>query len=1396
MPGNKYIKILYLSILTLAASLGATANHVLRSTVYTAADGLPCNTTGKLLKDSNGYLWICTNSGLCRYDGYTFKNISLTPQLQNTIKDKHIYNVCEDKLGRLWITTYTNSIFCYDKYKATVLPEADNYNGKGNLQYALLTSAGMVLTGKNKGFQLLYVSGNKVHKRTFSKSRGNIASDNITCVSDNNDGNIWIGTSRGLFIANANGIQQKALPHRSITAMARHNGCLYILDSENMLHVLSANGKITQTSVCPPEKGSFAESAEMAVSQNKLVILTKRNIIRYDMNSRKFDILYSDSYAAGMHLIKSFGNEFWATDNKGTLWHFDKDGKRTAVTIKNGSKAADDNNRINIVSDGEGAFFISTYSNGLFYYNPQTGRQAHFSTANSSMIYNNSIYDMLHYDSGCLWLSGEAGLLNISKSDINYNVIMPQATLPGDKSYRIRNICTLPDGTIEFSTYDGTTHSIANGNNSTPHVNGHYSHPVYSRLATASGEKWTGTKGGGLWINNTHYKKGDAKHDIPSNDIYDMVRDRKGRTWIATLDGGLLLAQPAANGYAFTQYLCKDSNQKSIRDLYLDNNGHLWIATMHGIYILDVSGNKINAEQMINYSRSNATLSSNETVKITGDLKGNVYVGTMNDGVMYCTVKEDYRHITFKSINTQYGLASDVVRSMEVDNHGYVWIAGDGGLARFSPMSGIINKYNFGADILSSIYVEGSSGKSADGDLYFGTYKGIMHISPTGGESSTDQDIIISDIIVNGTQETAVSLQDSTPTVRLKHNENNIGLRFSNLDFNNFNTTIYRYRLEGWDKEWIQTSDPKSAYYANMPPGEYIFHVMALGSGGWGKETTLHINILKPWWQTWAFRIPLFIAVTAILLIIGKTTYSNAKLRQQMRIDKEMTDFRINFFTQISHEFRTPLSLIISAIDQITDGKNNVDAKNQAAIAHRGAWRMQKLIRQLTEFRKANSGNMKINVEPTEIVAFVRDICHEHTVTALQKEQTLTFTPTMKTLTLLVDREKVDSVINNLLSNALKYTPANGTINIGMKTTDNGTLEIAVADTGPGIGCNQADKLFKPFMHGYVSQGGMGIGLFMASQYAKSHKGGVRYERAGNEGGSCFTLWLPLSDSAYSAEDKLSVFATGTGTIETARIEKSMPAKPFNDFTAYIAEDDDDMRQQMAQTLSAYMRVKAFANGQLCADAVTAATPHIVISDVVMPDMSGFELVNKLKQEHPNLPVILLSGLSDTKDRIKGLENGADDYMSKPCNYHELAIRALKLIDKADMSENAKTPYETQKAMIYNQGDKKFKEKFEIIVEQNLESSFFSVNDIVERMNVSRSQLYNRIKILEGMPPSEYIRNKRLDLAAGLILSGKHSLQDIRGKVGIPDASQFNVAFKRKFGVAPSKYGKEQPARQ
>ncbi len=1402
----------------LAQMLPAAAREIrLDGIRLSAKDGLSCNTVNDITQDRDGFIWMATPNGISRYDGYQFVHFS---QLREYTKDRGNHDVAQlfndGQTNLIWGYSFNSLLCCYDLEEARF---AEYYDDKVPqlLRNRFKSRHGVWLFSADFGLRHITYNKGTFHTVDYTVGNGKIAGDQQLQLVEDDRENIWIASDRGLNMVTPDHRSRLMLKDKRIIAMTCDGLHVAVLTDKGEAFLYDHTGTLRRRSLLPSMEGYAGKSRASFFWQGKWYIFTQDRTFAMDLKTGLFR--KSELQIPNAMDKNSLPSYHFLYDKKGNAYLIGKKSKlfRKFHLLDNKAYIYGKDKYFAAAEDSEGKVYITSYGNGLFVYTPTDDRLQHFSSSDRHSLFHSDFLLDLYIDrSDCIWVSTESGVYCVHEAkepDAELIRIEPNGRLEWSNS-----VCHLShDGrhrlTVSTRANRTYTYDIQTGKAT---LTQQTAAGVYCRAVDPQGKTWTGTKGRGIYIDGINYSKFKKDHYAPSANFYDIVFDRKGRVWLATWGNGLLVTPQAADPKGkrtFHVFLNENGNEAQIRDLFIDHKGRLWVCTNDGIATADTNARHLTAKSFSKFNEDNGRLPVSKVCCGIPARDGSLWFATAR-GVIRCTYDEKGDRLDFKQFNTDNGLTDNNTRSLAEDPFGNIWVGTEEGLSCICAGTHAIRSFLPGYSISGNTFTENCAVTLHDGRIVMGVEDGMYVIRPTKASPTTrgkeQARVAFTDLIVNGISvyndgygEHPGKALNYAKSIVLPHNKNSLVLCFSNFDYPHIKNAIYQYYLEGADKTWWPATSRPYAESSNLNPGNYTLHVRTRTDGDtWSEETTFRITIRQPWYNTWW-------AWCLWLTIIGGTVCffyrfwrRNFELSHQIALEKQMSDFRIDFFTHISHEFRTPLAIIQSAVEKMTDNREDRLSKHTVHTLTRGTKRLQRLINQLMEFRKANTGNMKLGVEPGDIVGFVRNIYNDFYTIARQKGIHMTFTPWSNRHEMLFDRQKVETIVYNLLSNAVKYTPDNGTINVRLYT-DGHTLTFTVEDSGTGIKAEREDDLFKPFMHGYASKGGMGIGLYTARQMAELHKGALSYQRSAALGGSLFRLDLPDGDGPYLQEDFIGKDALDTHATdkeEVDRIVKEMAPLAINDVTVMVIEDDPDMMEQLQTELSVYFKVVGFMNGKTGYEHIKTVKPSLLVCDIMLPDMSGYEIVKHMKAdpETRDIPVILLTALDDPSHKLKAYRNFADDYMVKPYNVKLLIARALQFVaaerktTRGTVQEAAERNQPTESTVLMSTLDKKFKDKLEAIVAQHISDTDFNVDRLAELLNLGRTTVYNRTKSVMGVSPNVYIQNERLRIAAGMLLEGEYNVSEVSAKTGFSDATYFYKCFKNKYGIPPSKYGKKQ----
>lgn len=1394
------------------------ANIEIRSRRFTTRDGLSNNTTRFIYQDSKGFLWFSTLNGLDRYDGNSFVNYYPKANKQISLVDNRVHNTEEDQNGCLWIATTPEQFSCFDLRAGRFVDFTGCGENLQNYKKKLFVSNGDVwLWHASNGFRRVINHGGKFSSIVYKQEKHNVSSDKSNFVIESRGGDIWLGTQQGLtlvhkgkpFIVNKDANYQAGISYTDRTFFITSDGT--IQQWNPVVSRLRNVGKILE------ERG-VTVSTQFAIG-NKWYIFTLKGGYVFDFNT------YHSSFSSNLNLQ----NVNMLKDNRGDYWLFNKTGKLYWVKHSNGSVKTFqlipsnkvgfiDYERYHVVHDSRDIIWISTYGNGLFVYKPQTDQLEHFTADFGKLnLFGSNFLNYVAEDrSGEIWVSSEyTGLSCITVANGGSDRLFVESNHQNDRSNAIRLIHRMKNGDIWLSTRSGGLYVY---DSLLKECKKKYTYPsnVYALEEDYRGIVWIGTRGSGLRIGE-HWYRNDSKdkNSLANDNIFSIYRDRSNRMWVGTFGNGLDLAEKVNNKYIFRHFFNNTYSQRQIRAISEDSNGFVWMGTSDGLYIFQPGRLIRNPKDYIHFSISTGHLKSNDVKCIKRDSQGRMWVGMSGAGFCIFQINQalDYRHMAMEQYNASNGLVDNMVQAMEEDTKGNMWISTEYGISRMNYRLKSFVNYFLTSDQIGNVYSENASSKGFGSELWFGTNYGLVRIHPESMRLEQTASVVqMTHLKVNGVD---VFPDDPDSPLKysliymkelnLKYDQNSIVIDFSTFDYSDNNTILYSYKLENYEDDWSLPSSLNFAAYKNLSPGKYRLLVKACNANGvWNHTpTSLIICVHSPFWlTTWAFLVYAVLLVV-VLFFTYRIVRNFARLRNRITVEKQLMDYKLVFFTNISHEFRTPLTLIEGALEKMQEIKNLPTSLAQPLKnMDKSAKRMMRLVNQLLEFRKMQNNKLSLALQEIDIISFLNEICDNFKEIAEAKNMTFSSLYSVESYNMFVDKGHLDKIMYNLLSNAFKYTPSGGKVDFIVKVDEeNHVLSMKVVDTGVGIPKNKRSELFSRFMQSDFSGSSMGVGLHLTHELVLTHKGTIQYSE--NEGsGSIFTVTLPLDKSVYNEKDFL---IPNNAILQEENQEENISKKiqniskfaignPLNKQTVLVIEDDLDVRAMLKESLSPYFNVETEPDGTLGLKHAMEQEIELIVCDVLMPGLTGYEVTTKLKSDinTSHIPIILLTALGTTENHIEGIASGADAYIVKPFSMKLLLARIFNLLEQRDKLRKkfSSEPGILTSAICTTDRDKEFVNRLHIILEKNMENSEFSIDEFAAQMRMGRTAFYKKVRGITGYSPNEYIRILRMKKAAELLIKGDQTVSEVSYKVGLNDPFYFSKCFKAQFGVSPSTYMK------
>jgi signal transduction histidine kinase/ligand-binding sensor domain-containing protein/DNA-binding response OmpR family regulator len=1137
-------------------------------------------------------------------------------------------------------------------------------------------------------------------------------------------------------------------------------------------------------------------------------------------------------------------------DQAGSLWIGMKDGGLNKLDRKAGNfEQYSKSSNISILSnyiqliyeDSEGIFWIGTDNSGVSVFNRKDKKFIWYqqNSNNPKSLTDNSIVSICEDRTGILWFgTWNGGVNKYSKIEKKFNTIVHNPdnpnSLSGNSIFPIHEdrfgdlwIGTDING---LNRINKKTNKFTRYFNNPADPNSISSNYISSICEDSFGNLWIGTYDNGLnrfdrttnkFVNLINIPSDPAS--ISKNAISQMFLDSNGDLWIGVQGGGIEKLVKGSD--IFIHYKPDPKNSKSISPQTIfaineDHSGNLLIGSDGGgLSMLDK--NKGEFIHFKNDPGNSFSISNNSVSVIHRDKNGTLWIGTNGGGLN----KFSQADKTFIRFNEKNGLPNDMICGILEDDAGNLWISTYKGLSRFDPQNE--NFRNFGVEdgLQGNEFNNWAFCKSKNGTMYFGGTNGLSFFHP----DSLKDNLVVPPIVITDFQllhkpvqigydpnwERTI-LQTSiaeTKQIDLKYDDNIISLEFSALDFNNPERNQYAYFLEGFDKSWTRTTAKRRfVTYTNLDPGEYTFKVKGSNNDGiWNEAgTSLKILIHPPWWATWWSYI--LYGFVSILIFAGSTRFylNRQRLNTQLALEQEhakkleeVDKMKSNFYANISHEFRTPLMLILGPVEKLISKVKDEDSQKQAGLIKGNAKRLLTLINQLLDLSRLEAGKLKLSASRGNIAQFVKGLAMEFESIAERKDISLKVLMEKEYVEAYFDKEKLEKIIANLLSNAFKFTPSGGRITVKLSETSSDQVEIIIRDSGIGIPKSELTKIFDRF---YQVDGshtreheGTGIGLALTKELVELHKGNIFIDSVEGHWTEV-KLNFPLgSEHLTDAEiiatadfEMSKVENVDEFTKEDSEAEDSLSENLIDKTIVLVVEDNPDVREYIKDALTEHYHIEEAANGEQGLRKAEKFIPDLIVSDIMMPKMDGYEMTRQLRQNDKtsHIPIILLTAKSDKDSKLQGLGLGADDYLIKPFDSDELLARIKNLIETRRMLQEKfgagiailEKPQKEKLSCL----DEQFMNRIMLVIEEHIAEEEFSIEEFGKDVGMSRSQMHRKLKALTGKSASVYLRTVRLIKAKQLIEEKKGTISEISYQVGFSSPAYFSRCFKDEFGRAPS----------
>ncbi|MCO6480097.1 MAG: response regulator [Phaeodactylibacter sp.] len=1362
-------RLLFLSCLLLCKLPAASAQE-LHFDHISLEQGLSQSIVNCILQDEQGFLWFGTDDGLNRYDGYEFVVYRHEPHNGESLSDNQVSTLVEGRSGRIWIGT-ARGLNYFDREEGIFhqpLPRGPGSHAiEGQVITALWEDNKETLWIGTEKRGLFHLDPKSGHIRHFESGITGAGSLLISCIWEDTAGYLWVGTHNGL-LRIAPGAEETAHFRRGVSGLRSpfikyiyqdNAGALWVT-TDNALHLYDEKAGAFKAYPHPfglpdlPRGEWRSYILEDSREEGHLWLGAQQGLSYFDSRNGTFT-----TYQHNSHNPNSLSGDF--------------------ITA--------------IYETREGILWIGSRSRGLNKLDPTAHRFLHHKhePGNPNSLSHNDVFSIVEDQKGRLWIATRSGLNRLNRA------------------------------TQTFTHYK---HSPGNPNSlSTRQVNCLY--------ADSKGQLWAGTTDG---LNR--YEPGRESFEVFRNDAYPaqtnylncILEDENGALWIG-------------NRYGLSHFTPADGRFRNIENALLsdvtclkpDPMGRLWLgSSTSGLFLYDP---KTEALSRFAFEPDNPnSLSSNSVWALHLEDKGVLWIATYGGGLN----RYDPDSGIFTSFTAQSaGFPTNNLDAMLADDDGRLWIGTDNGLVRFDPQTRETRIFGLESGIQSKEFHQKSQYKSQSGELFFGGINGFNAFFP---DEADKRNPVPPQIVVTGLKlnNEPVPIGGGSPLsqhisrtgkLTLKHFQNDLSFEFTALHFAKPAQNKYACKLEPYEKEWKDAGSGRSATYTNLDPGRYTLYAKAANSDGiWTEEKLLlSFTIRKPWWKTvWAY---LFYVLALVSLVYALRRYelNRLKLQTQLQLEqveaekfRELNRMKSRFFANISHEFRTPLTLVLGQIDAIASELKEGKGREKLNMAKRNARRLLNLVGQLLDLSKLEAGNMELQLVRNDVVPLLKNLFFSFESLAEEKNISLVFNCLEEEIILDYEPDKLEKIVINLLSNAFKFTPDGGEVSLSVArselavsqqitrnrrpATTNQLLSITVHDSGIGIPPEQQPHVFNRFYQVDSEDTrkfeGTGIGLALVKELVELHGGAITVKSEVGRGTE-FSVLLPLEQAKApehltSNEVRLQPLSkpSAPSTGKPAGPAESRPAGTGRELLL-IVEDNADVRHFIRETLEPAYSILEAEDGEQGLELAREHIPDLIISDVMMPKMDGYTFSRKIREEErsSHIPIIMLTAKAGEEDKISGLQTGVDAYLIKPFNARELRVRITNLIAlRRKLRERfSRATVIRPSEVSAESADQVFLKKVLGNIEEHMGEEAYTVEALAAEMNMSDSQLNRKLNALIGQPPGQLIRSMRLQRAAGLLKQGAGNVSEIAYATGFPDAANFSRAFKKQFGLSPSKYQKK-----
>lgn len=1439
-----------------------------RFTHYSADDGLSQNRVMDIHQDKKGFMWFATWDGLNKFDGKHFKVYKGQPGDPNAFTNNRLNSLLEDGHGFLWIITNDYELYRLDpsseKFrKLSYSEDKDTSVVKQLVNRVEILPGNDVCIIANTGCYLVKIKsdGSLGNLKYLSKENSLLTGNSIREVFKDEDGNTWFLTESGITVLDSIMSNKKHYFNRKQNLKSFSSylkiGSEILLGDDNG-QIFSWSGK--SSGFQPVNFKSSAPVNGICQLKNNRYLITTHGDGVYISNAtftQKVHYNIDNTKNIASNIIHSFYKDkdenVWLEADAAGVVYFLTDRNQFLHFVPKSDELFNLANlqpNFFVVEDKSGRIWVHPRSGGFSEYNKAKMQLLPFynDPDDAGRLFFNTMHDAYVDSQGNLWLSTRSpGLEKCTFHQSNFVYRLCTSLLQKTGGSEVRTIFQdnykrtwIADKEGKYEIFDENWNSLGflNTEGKITAVPSITDILAYDIMQDSKGRIWIASKGRGIIMleeNSTggkSYKITDFSNlsDVSarpnSSNYYALLEDKKGRIWAGSYGSGLNLILEENNSFRFVHSgndlkTYPIERCRNIRNMRIDKKGIIWIATVNGIIAFNSNTEDYSSIKFYEYRKEPldaSSLRTNDVHIIHIDENDNKWFGTFGGGLN--KLESDFKlgqKPSFLAFTHKNGLASDIILGLEADKQGFLWLVSENSLTRFDTRNGYVDIYNKNYGLDPVTFSESSTCLLANGDICAGTMNGFYRFKPSTVKTAKFIPTLVftgfylfNEEVGIGNKNSPLSKNiDETTSIELKHNQDVFSIEFAALDYRAPENIQYSYRLDPVDQDWINAQKSNMVSYTSLSPGEYVFRVRSTNSEGFWMDNERQIEIIiKPsfWQTTWAVILYIFIGLSifVIALYFFVTIY---RLKSEVAVEQQVTNLKLRFFTNMSHELRTPLTLISGPVEHVLKDKDlSNESRSNLVIVQRNIDRMLRLINQLLDFRKIQNKKLQLMVEETPFGAFTSRIASNFEPTAVERGIVYSIVDESEGVNVYLDREKYDTIIYNLLSNAFKFTPGGKSVTVKTKVEGNEAIVI-VQDEGKGIPKEKLGHVFERFFtDSEISKiPGTGIGLNLVKELVDLHRGTINVSSEVGMG-TVFETRFKLSTEHFEDIDEV-IIKNESSLLDV--LPDSKPLLPDQEETIntehqpllLVVEDNLELRTFLTSVLSKKYRVADAPDGLAAWNTIGNLMPDFVVSDLMMPVMDGMELTKRIKSDERtcHIPVILLTAKSDFESKMEGMQAGVDDYITKPFSAAYLEARIENIFMQRGILQEkfrqdiiASKPSSIKIPDNVQSQDTIFLKKIMEYMEENMSNSELTVEMLVSVAGMGRTVFFNKLKGLLGISPIEFIKETRIKRAAQLLESGRFNVSEVSFQIGMNDARYFSKCFKQKYGVTPSEYKNRQ----